>query len=97
MLKTIITAAALVTAIAPAAANIRDTAQIGTVSNTSQISVDVSDLDLAQPADRQRADRRINAAIRSLCDTSGPRPLSVRAAEAACREQAVASVRPAVR
>lgn len=59
-----------------------------------QITVNVRDLDLQRPADRVRAERRIEAAIRSLCTTSGLRTLDMRNAEAECREMARASVMP---
>jgi UrcA family protein len=87
MFKTIITAATIATALVPAAAT-------AAPRDEASVRVDVSDLDLSQPADRARADRRINAAVRSLCYTSGARSVSTRNAEAACRDQALASVRP---
>jgi UrcA family protein len=91
MLKSIIApvavAAAIVAAITPAAAS------AGT-REAASITVDVRDLDLTQPADRARADRRVNAAIRSLCNATGERGVAARNAEAACRAEALASVRP---
>lgn len=87
MFKSLLTAAALATVLAP-------TAAVATPHDTILVEVDVSDLDLANPADQDRADRRVTAAARSICETSGRRSLEVRAAEAACIEQAIASVRP---
>ena len=88
MFKSIATATVLAAAaLAPAAAT-------ASVREPAVVSVDVSDLDLSQSADRARADRRITAAVRSLCYTGGPRTISARNAEAACRDAAMASVRP---
>lgn len=87
MVKSLLTAAALATVLAPAAA-------IATPHDTILVEVDVSDLDLADPADQARADRRIANAARSICETSGRRSLEIRTAEAVCIEQAIASVRP---
>jgi UrcA family protein len=86
MLKSILIAAAVAASIAPVAA----TAGQQDINRT----VNVSDLDLSNPADRARAERRINAAVRSLCEGNGARSVAARTAEAACREQAMASVRP---
>lgn len=87
MFKSLFTAAALATVLAPAAA-------IATPHDTILVEVDVRDLDLANPADQDRADRRVANAARSICETSGRRSLEVRTVEAACIEQAIASVRP---
>lgn len=87
MFKTFVTAAGLTIAATSAVA-------ATDAQTTTSIAVDVGDLDLSQPGDRQRADRRITATIRSMCETSGPRTLAIRTAEAVCREQAQASVRP---
>lgn len=87
MFKSLLTAAALATVLAPAAA-------IATPHDTILVEVDVRDLDLTNPADQDRADRRIANAARSMCQASGRRSLEVRAAETACIEQAIASVRP---
>jgi UrcA family protein len=87
MFKSLLTAAALATVLAP-------TAAMANPHDTILIEVDVRDLDLSNPADQERADRRVANAARSLCQTSGRRSLEVRAAETACIEQAIASVRP---
>jgi UrcA family protein len=87
MFKSIITATALTAAaFAPVAATAGQ--------NDSSRTINVSDLDLSNPADRVRAERRITAAVRSLCEGNGARSVAARTAEAACREQAMASVRP---
>jgi UrcA family protein len=91
MLKSILTraafGAALVAAVAPVAATAGQ-------RETTTVAVDVSDLNLSNPADRVRAERRVSAAVRSMCATSGARSIATRQTEAACREQALASIRP---
>lgn len=87
MMKSLLSTAAILAAIAaPVAAST-------TPDDVTSIAVDVRDLDLSQPADRARADRRVNAAVRSLCETSGQRTLAARTAEAECKKEALASVR----
>lgn len=61
MTKTFVIAAAALAALAtPAAA-----------ANVPQAKVDVSDLDLSQPADQKKLDRRIDNAARRACRMTG--------------------------
>ena len=90
MLKSLIAKAVVCAAIATSFAP--TVASAGT-RETAAITVNVGDLDLTQPADRVRASRRVNSAIHSLCDGSGQRTITMRNAEAACRADALASVR----
>lgn len=87
MIKHIVSVAALALCAMPAPVS-------ASQRGSDQIIVDVRDLDLSLSADRARADRRITAAIRSLCATPGHRSIEARNAEADCRDQARASVRP---
>ena len=68
-------------------------AQASANNRVSQtIAVDISDLNLASPADRLRAERRVKSAIRTICHVVGERTVASRQAEAQCRQQALDSI-----
>jgi UrcA family protein len=84
MLKTLILSASLALAAAvPAAAADRD--------DSAQVRID--DLDLANPSDQQRLDRRVSAAARRICAT-GARNLAAITAENRCIALALESAAP---
>ena len=61
-----------------------------------QVAIPTDDLQLAQPADQHRLDRRIAAAARDLCAT-GSRSARMLRMERACRSDVLDSARPQVR
>jgi len=79
MLKTILTAALLVTAL-PAAAQ--------TEKVTREVHVSYSDLDLRQPKDVKAFDRRLRAAIGQVCPDTEPQDRLVAFSVLRCRHAA---------
>lgn len=61
-------------------------------TDTRAVDVSVDDLDLTQTADQQRLERRINSAVRTVCENN-MRGLSATVAEQTCRKRALAAAR----
>jgi len=74
------------------AALISAPATAGQQTDTRVSDVSVDDLDLTQTAHQQRLERRINSAVRVVCENN-MRGLSATVAEQACRKRALAEAR----
>lgn len=89
MLKAIPAAAAL------AAATALVVPTVSRASETNSVRVSYADLNLASFSGQQSLQRRITYAARVVCDLEDSRQLPVELATKICRNEAVASARPA--